>query len=144
MLREPLPPVASIIGGTPSDTIHFTGFGPVLTVEDDSHPDTISATSNATPADNPRGPRLTLARHSNASLGMGSVAASKRHSSASVVTPEELTRVSIPRGVSTAHKLGDAFPSFVIASSLIASCAAQSLGVRADLAASVPRRQLPG
>ena len=62
MLREPVPPPASIIGGAPSDTTHLTGLGLVLTVEDVPHPDTRTATTSATPAvNNPRWRTLTSA-----------------------------------------------------------------------------------
>jgi hypothetical protein len=45
MLSEPVPPTASIIGGAFSATMHLTGFGPALTVEDVSQPETNSAAS---------------------------------------------------------------------------------------------------
>lgn len=67
MPREPVPPMASIIGGAPSDTTHLTGLGLVLTVEDVPHPDRTSATSSARPAVNsPRRLTLTSAEHSTA------------------------------------------------------------------------------
>jgi hypothetical protein len=52
MLREPVPPTASNIGGAPSETTHLTGLGLVLSVEDVPHPDTSNATSSPTPAMN--------------------------------------------------------------------------------------------
>jgi hypothetical protein len=47
---EPEPPSAPIIGGEASETTHFTGFGPVLMVEDVSQPETIAAAIKTNPA----------------------------------------------------------------------------------------------
>jgi hypothetical protein len=52
MLSEPVPPTASIIGGVFSATTHLTGFGPELTVEDVSQPETKSSASRARAAAN--------------------------------------------------------------------------------------------
>ena len=61
MLRVPLPPLASIIGGALSETTHLRGLGPVVTVEEVPHPDTRTVTSSATPTLHaPRGPTQAL------------------------------------------------------------------------------------
>lgn len=49
MLRVPLPPLASIIGGALSETTHLTLSGPVVTVEDVPHPVNKTVTRSATP-----------------------------------------------------------------------------------------------
>jgi hypothetical protein len=98
MVRVPLPPTASIMGVAPSDTTHLTGFGPVLTDEDVSHPDTSEAASSAPPAaSNPRRLTQLSAKNSIAGLRIGGLASSKRHSIASIASsqgsPENLAAV---------------------------------------------------
>ena len=132
MLREPVAPTASIIGGAPSDTTHLTGLGLVLTVEDVSHPDTSSATSSPTPAvNNPRHPTRTSAKHSTAGLGIGDFDASKTHSSASVASPWRSPENSSSGNGSTSHKL-DACSLFN-ASSAVAGCRKPLIGRRSWL-----------
>jgi hypothetical protein len=48
---DPLPPSAPIVGGEAIDTTHFTGFGPVLMVEDVPHPEAIVAAMSTRSAD---------------------------------------------------------------------------------------------
>jgi hypothetical protein len=109
MLRDPVPPTASITTGTPSDTTHLTGLGPALTVVDVSQPDTSDATSNAALAvTNPR--RATLTR-STVGLGIGSFAPAKRHSSRTVRSPYEFTRRDVSPELGNFSQKGTHFPS---------------------------------
>lgn len=75
---EPVPPPASIIGGDASDTMHFTGFGPVvLTVDDVSQPETSTA-RRITVADEPHLTRAGKAMRSTGGLGISSTAEAAR------------------------------------------------------------------